>query len=92
LIAALDSAFDPTQMPVSDPLGYRGCGRQLSRMGAMPKRTIGVIYVMALVVIVVGVDVLFLKHNTWLRLVVNIGIVAVFAALYFWFRKSLGVD
>jgi hypothetical protein len=56
----------------------------------MEKRTIGVYYVVALVVIVVGVDVLFLKHDTWLRLIVNIGIVAVFAAFYFRFRKSLG--
>jgi hypothetical protein len=56
----------------------------------MERRTMGVIYAVALVVIVVGLDVLFLRHDTWLRLIVNIGIVAVFAALYFRFRKSLG--
>jgi hypothetical protein len=56
----------------------------------MARRTIGVIYVFALVVIVVGVDVLFLKHDTGLRLIVNIGIVAVFAASYLLFRKTLG--
>jgi hypothetical protein len=47
----------------------------------MERRTMGVIYAVALVVIVVGLDVLFLRHDTWLRLIVNIGIVAVFAAL-----------
>lgn len=77
-------------MEGADPLSNRGCGCRPGRTGAVEKRTIGVIYAVALVVIVVGVDVLFLKHDTWLRLIVNIGIVAVFAALYFRFRKSPG--
>jgi hypothetical protein len=55
----------------------------------MGRRTIGVTYALALVVVVVGVDVLFLRHHTWLRLIVNIGIVLVFAAIYFGFRKTL---
>jgi hypothetical protein len=45
------------------------------------------LYVVALVVVVVGVDVLFLRHLFWPRLFVNIGIVAVFAAGYFLFVK-----
>jgi hypothetical protein len=45
------------------------------------------LYVVALVVVVVGVDVLFLRHLFWPRLLVNIGIVVVFAAGYFWFLK-----
>jgi hypothetical protein len=39
-----------------------------------------VLYVLALVAVVVGVDVLFFKHHFWERLVVNVGIVLVFAA------------
>jgi hypothetical protein len=39
---------------------------------------------------VVVVDVLFLKHDAWLRLIVNIGVVLVFAALYFRFREASG--
>jgi hypothetical protein len=46
-----------------------------------------VLYVLALVVVVVGVDVLFLRHYFWKRLIVNVGIVLVFAAFYLWFLK-----
>jgi hypothetical protein len=42
-----------------------------------------VLYVLAMVAVVVGVDVLFLRHQFWLRLIVNIGIVLVFLAGYF---------
>ena len=46
-----------------------------------------VLYVLALVVVVVGVDVLFFRHEFWPRLLVNVGIVLVFAAFYFRFLK-----
>lgn len=46
-----------------------------------------VLYVLALIAVVVGVDVLFFRHNTWERLIVNVGIVLVFAAFYFRFLK-----
>jgi hypothetical protein len=39
-----------------------------------------VLYVLALVAVVVAVDVLFFRHHFWERLIVNIGIVLVFAA------------
>ena len=45
------------------------------------------LYVIAMVVIIVGVDVLFLRHLFWPRLLANVGIVAVFAAGYFLFLK-----
>jgi hypothetical protein len=45
------------------------------------------LYVIAMVVIVVGVDVLFLTHLFWPRLLVNIGIVVVFGVCYFLFLK-----
>jgi hypothetical protein len=51
------------------------------------KQAVVVLYVLALVVVVVGVDVLFLRHHFWLRLIVNIGIVLVFGAIYFRFLK-----
>jgi hypothetical protein len=41
-----------------------------------------VLYVLALVTVVVGVDVLFFRHRFWERLMVNVGIVLVFAAFY----------
>jgi hypothetical protein len=46
-----------------------------------------VLYVLALVAVVVGVDVLFLRHQLWERLIVNVAIVLVFAAFYFRFLK-----
>jgi hypothetical protein len=46
-----------------------------------------VLYVLALVAVVVGVDVLFLRNQFWARLAVNIGIVLVFGAFYFRFLK-----
>jgi hypothetical protein len=46
-----------------------------------------VLCVLAMVAIVVGVDVLFLRHQFWPRLIANVGIVAVFAAVYFLFLK-----
>ena len=45
------------------------------------------LYVLALVAVVVGVDVLFFRHRFWARLIVNIGIVLVFAAFYLRFLK-----
>jgi hypothetical protein len=46
-----------------------------------------VLYVLALVTVVVGVDVLFLRNRFWARLTVNVGIVLVFAAFYLRFLK-----
>jgi hypothetical protein len=46
-----------------------------------------VLYVLALVTVVVGVDVLFFRHWFWERLMVNVGIVLVFAAFYLRFLK-----
>jgi hypothetical protein len=46
-----------------------------------------VLYVFALVAVVVGVDVLFFRNRFWERLMVNVGIVLVFAAFYLRFLK-----
>jgi hypothetical protein len=46
-----------------------------------------VLYVLALVTVVVGVDVLCFTHRFWERLIVNVGIVLVFGALYLRFLK-----
>ena len=46
-----------------------------------------VLYVLALIAVVVGMDVLFFRHHFWARLIVNIGIVLVFAAVYFRFLR-----
>ena len=46
------------------------------------------LYVLAMVGIVVCVDVLFLRHQFWWRLITNVGIVLVFVAFYFRFLKD----
>jgi predicted cobalt transporter CbtA len=45
------------------------------------------LYVLALVAVVVGADVLFFRHQFWARLIANVGIVLVFGAFYLRFRN-----
>ncbi len=53
----------------------------------MGRKAAVVLYVLAMVGVVVGVDVLFFRHQFWERLIVNVGIVLVFVAFYFRFLK-----
>jgi type IV secretory pathway VirB2 component (pilin) len=46
-----------------------------------------VLYVVAMAAIIVGVDFMFLRNRFWERLIVNIGIVLVFAAFYLKFLR-----
>jgi len=54
----------------------------------MTRNTSVVLYVVVLIAVVVSVDLLFFKNRFWERLIVNIGIVLVFAAFYLRFLKS----
>lgn len=54
----------------------------------MTKNLSVVLYVAVMIAVVVGVDVLFFKDRFWARLMVNVGIVLVFAAFYLRFFKS----
>lgn len=47
-----------------------------------------VLYVLVMIAIIVGVDILFFRNRIWERLISNIGIVLVFAAFYFRFLKA----
>jgi hypothetical protein len=53
----------------------------------MGKQVALVLYVLAMVAVIVGADVLFFRHLFWERLIANIGIVLVFGAFYFRFLK-----
>jgi hypothetical protein len=53
----------------------------------MGRRAGTVLYVLAMVGIIVGVDVLFLRHDFWIRLIVNIAVVVVFVVVYLSFLK-----
>ncbi len=45
------------------------------------------LYVLALVTVVVGIDVLFFKNRSWERLMANVGVVLVFGAFYLRFLR-----
>ena len=53
----------------------------------MGNRVAAALYVLAMVAVVVGVDVLFFRGHFWARLIVNVGVVLVFAAVYLRFLK-----
>ena len=46
------------------------------------------LYVVVLIAVVVSVDFLFFRNRFWERLIVNIGIVLVFAAFYLRFLRN----
>jgi len=62
-------------------------GQRLGNGELMGRQVVVVLYVLALVAVVVGVDVLFFRDHAWERLTVNVGIVLVFAAFYFRFLR-----
>ena len=45
------------------------------------------LYVLAMVVTIVGVDILFFRHHFWPRLIANVAIVLGFGAFYLRFLK-----
>jgi len=45
------------------------------------------LYVVVLIAVVVAVDFLFFRNRFWERLIVNVGIVLVFAAFYLRFLR-----
>lgn len=48
----------------------------------MSKQVAGVLYALAMAIVIVGVDVAFFRNRFWERLIVNIGIVLIFGAFY----------
>jgi hypothetical protein len=45
------------------------------------------LYVLLMIIVIVGIDLLFFKDRFWARLLVNIGIVLAFAAFYLRYLK-----
>jgi hypothetical protein len=45
------------------------------------------LYLIVMIALIVGLDVLFLRNHFWARLATNVGIVAVFLAVYYAFLK-----
>jgi hypothetical protein len=46
-----------------------------------------VLYLVVMVAVIVGADVLFFRQRLWPRLIANVGIVLVFAAFYLRFLR-----
>ena len=53
----------------------------------MGKQVAIVLYIVAMAAVIAGVDLAFFRNRLWERLIVNIGIVLVFAAFYFRFLR-----
>ena len=60
----------------------------LNRVTEMPRNIYVLLYALTLTAVVVGVDLLFFRNRLWERLIVNVGIVLVFAAFYLRFLKN----
>jgi hypothetical protein len=54
----------------------------------MIRNMYGVLYVVVMIGVIVSADLLFFRNRFWERLIVNIGIVLVFAAFYLRFLKK----
>jgi hypothetical protein len=73
--------FDTPPRSCQKTLNIRGMLAEMGRHVAL------VLYVVAMVAVIVGVDFAFFRNRFWERLAVNVGIVLVFAAFYFRFLR-----
>jgi hypothetical protein len=55
------------------------------RLVELSRQVAGVLCAVAMVAVIIGVDFAFFRNRFWERLIVNIGIVLVFAAFYWRF-------
>jgi hypothetical protein len=53
----------------------------------MGRQTTTALFAVLMAAVIVVIDVLFFKNRSWERLMVNVGIVLVFAAFYFRFLR-----
>jgi hypothetical protein len=60
---------------------------QIRTRAKMGKQVTAVLYVVAMIAVIVGVDFMFFRNRFWERLILNIGIVLVFAAFYLRFLR-----
>ena len=54
----------------------------------MGRNAVGVLFALAMVVVIVAVDVVLFRDHPWPRLAANVGIVLLFGAFYFRFLRS----
>jgi hypothetical protein len=68
---------------------HQGDGRHLWGGSEMTGNLFRVLFIVVMIAVIVSVDLLFLRHHFTARLIVNIGIVAVFVIVYFISFKKL---
>jgi len=56
-------------------------------LAVMGRQVAAALYLVAMVAVIVGVDFAFFRNRIWERLMVNIGIVLIFAAFYLRFLR-----
>jgi hypothetical protein len=79
-VNATAAGFIAPRLPIRTGLASFG-GAEMSRQVTV------VLYVVAMAAVIVGVDIVFFRNQFWERLIVNIGIVLVFAAFYLRFLR-----
>ena len=85
LTLSANPARRPSRCGSGSSRGRRGqtsTEAQRQKNELMGKQAGLVLYVITMVVVIVTLDILFLRHHVWLRLIVNVGIVLVFGAVY----------
>ncbi len=65
-------------------------GRRSRRILQMDRQLAVVLYVAVMIAAIVGIDIAFFRNQFWARLMVNIGLVLVFAAFYLRFLRGGG--
>jgi hypothetical protein len=65
----------------------RNNARSIGYLTDMGRQVTSVIYVVAMAAVIVGLDFAFFRNRIWERLIVNIGVVLVFAAFYLRFLR-----
>ena len=53
----------------------------------MDRNTVAIIYLLAMILTIVLVDVFFFRHHFWERLMSNVGIVLIYVSFYLVFLK-----
>jgi hypothetical protein len=75
----------PKPAGIALPAGFIVSITRQPRDTEMGRQITVVLYVVAMAAVIAGVDLVFLRNRFWERLIVNIGIVLVFAAFYWRF-------
>jgi hypothetical protein len=85
---AVKNRNSPRDLKKTQQLHGKATAGIFERVIEMPRNTYVVLCILVLIAVVVSVDLLFFKNRFWERLMVNIGIVLVFAAFYLRFLKN----